>query len=294
MSSSNFPDVYKEEYLICGCHIRKYVTNFTIFMIMLQCLFIFTGGAIPAVISLIILGHVIYADKAEEPGAYMPYLVIGGLKIVAMTVCMVVVIVLMITKDDEMPLDLGATYLIILSVILVLYIFYWCLVYRARQYMIRESSATNLTIFMILIELIFLFPAEEYMGKNSVNIDFYNSSMNMVLIVTEVLVVFADKATKPWAYLPFLTVIAIFIILYTLGITTIIAMGENHDAVSPEYITLAVFIIITLVFVSIYHWILVYRAWRYMSQEVISGKKEKTTEEGLQSSEIRNLITDFP
>ena len=60
---------------------------------------------------------------------------------------------------------------------------------------------------MILIELVFLLPAEEFMGNTSVTVDTYNISINLILIVTEIFVIYADKAEKPWAYTPFLIVI---------------------------------------------------------------------------------------
>ncbi|KAE9549402.1 hypothetical protein FO519_007392 [Halicephalobus sp. NKZ332] len=142
MSSPNCPDVYKEEYLICGCHIRKFVTVFAIIFMVLGTFSVLTGG-FPAVISLIIMGLIIYADKAEEPWAYIPYLVLMGLQIVAMAVGMVVIIVLMIWKDYEMPPELGAILLVALLISLLLCIFCWSLVYRARQYMIREVVSGN-------------------------------------------------------------------------------------------------------------------------------------------------------
>ncbi|KAE9547151.1 hypothetical protein FO519_009637 [Halicephalobus sp. NKZ332] len=295
MSSTNHPDVYDKRYTTCcGCHIRNYATNFTIFMMVLQCLSIFTGGVISAVTSLIILGLVVYADKAEKPWAYMPYLILVGTGIVLLLISMVVMFFIDMNGNPRLPREAIPIILVIMLIGVLISTYHWSLVYRARKYMLREiicperfskmsspncpdvykeeylicgrhirEFATNFAIFTMVLSVFSVFRTGGIPAITS-------------LIILG-LIIYADKAEKPWAYMPYLILGGINTVMIVLGMVFVLVLAKTKDdEMPPEFSAKLLVILLILLLLCVFYWSVVYRARQYMIREIVSRDKKKS------------------
>ncbi|KAE9548787.1 hypothetical protein FO519_007999 [Halicephalobus sp. NKZ332] len=169
---------------------------------------------------------------------------------------------------------------------------------------------TIFTIFIIFITLIELvFERKEFL----------RISFDIIFILFECLVVFADKAEKPWAYLPFLMINGIFIILGSIlvGLTVLsiifililalfgkVNFSEKFDIEIYSYlqflkvetlgdalwyVVILAGLLLLITLYTLYHWSLVHRARKYMTQEVVSGNTRRYAEEHLNPIKIQGI-----
>ena len=83
--------------------------------------------------------------------------------------------------------------------------------------------------------------------------------------------------------------------MYSLAIATMITQGESKSiGIDADYISITIAVVLMFVLISMYHWNLVYRARKYMIQDVLSDDTRKAVEKKSEPVESRNLITTFP